>query len=70
MASSRARVLRWLLAPSLLVRELREPALDHWRAPRALNGQDGAKDEFCVRLTSTWLIHDAYVGVKCKWKRG
>jgi hypothetical protein len=29
----------------------------------AVNGQDGTKDEFCVRLTSTWFSQDACFGV-------
>jgi ABC-type spermidine/putrescine transport system permease subunit I len=29
----------------------------------AVNGQDGAKSELCVRLTSTWFNHDACLGV-------
>jgi len=28
-----------------------------------VNGQDGTKDEFCVRLTSTWFNQDACLGV-------
>jgi len=28
-----------------------------------VNGQDDTKDEFCVRLTSTWFSQDACFGV-------
>jgi len=29
----------------------------------AVDGQDRAKDELCVRLSSTWFSHDACLGV-------
>src|SRR5262249_3404328 len=36
----------------------------------AVNGQDGTKDEFCVRLTSIWLSQLACTGVCTMTTRG
>jgi hypothetical protein len=35
-----------------------------------VDGQDRAKDQLCVRLSSTRLSQLELVGVKWKWKRG
>ena len=29
----------------------------------AVDGQDGAEDKLCVRLSSTWFSHEACLGV-------